>query len=171
MFRDAANTVITNTGVIAAGGNKQVFADVTPPVGSAASPNPGNGTSIYFRVLSPTSGALDRKNDAVKVNTLRSIQLIANNVGQVFPGGSVVYSHTITNAGNVSENIGTSAVALTLANSNANFSSIVYLDLNNNGLVDATDTIINVATDLGTSRINQAVVIEIQIHEIGRAHV
>ena len=169
VFRDATNTVITNTGVIAAGGNKQVFADVTPPVGNAASPNPGAGTSIYFRSLSPTSGAIDRKHDAVTVNTLRSIQLIANNVGQVFPGGSVVYSHTITNAGNVSENIGTSAVALTLANSNANFSSIVYLDLNNNGLVDATDTIINVATDLGTLLAGQSKALLVKVTAISGA--
>ena len=169
VFRDATNTVITNTGVIAAGGNKQVFAEVTPPAGAAASPNPGTGQDIFFRVLSPTSGALDRKHDAVKVNTLRSIQLIANNVGQVFPGGSVVYSHTITNAGNVSENTGTSTVALSLANSNANFSSIVYLDVNNNGLIDAGDTIINTAADLGTLLAGQSKALLVKVTAISGA--
>ena len=147
VFRDAANAIITNTGVIPAGGNKQVFADVTPPPNQAAIPTPGQ--SIYFRVLSPSSGASDRKQDAVIVNTVRSMQLLPNNVGQVFPGGSVVYTHTITNAGNVPENTGPSAITLSLANSDTNFTTIVYRDANNNGVIDATDPIINVAADLG----------------------
>ena len=147
VFRDATNTIITNTGVIAAGGNKQVFADVTPPANQVAVPAPGQG--IYFRVLSPSSGASDRKHDAVTINTVRSVQLLPNNTGQVFPGGSVVYTHTITNAGNVPENTGPSAITLSLANSDTNFTTIVYRDANNNGVIDVTDPIINVAADLG----------------------
>ena len=147
VFRDATNTIITNTGVIAAGGNKQVFADVTPPANQVAVPAPGQ--DIYFRVLSPSSGASDRKHDAVTINTVRSVQLLPNNTGQVFPGGSVVYTHTITNAGNVPENTGPSAITLSLANSDTNFTTIVYRDANNNGVIDATDPIINVAADLG----------------------
>ena len=47
------------------------------------------------------------------------------------------------------ENTGTSAITLALANNQAGFTSIVYRDANNNGVIDAADTIINVAADLG----------------------
>ena len=131
VFRDAASTVITNTGVVAGAGNKQVFADVTIPAGQAAIVSPGQ--SIAFTATSPSTGATDLKTDAVIVNTVRSVVLTPNNIGQVFPGGSVVYTHTITNTGNVTE----TNIALTLAESQATgFTSIVYIDANNNNVVD-----------------------------------
>lgn len=146
-FRDAAGTVITNTSVVPGGGSMQVFADVMVPASQAAIPA---GQNLYFRVLSPSSGAVDRKHDAVIVQTVRSIQLTPNNSGQVFSGGSVVYGHAITNAGNVTENaVGGSTVALTLADTLSGFTSVVYLDLNNNNTIDAGDPVINTATDLG----------------------
>ena len=155
VFRDAAGTVITNTGVVAGGANKLVYADVTIPAGQAAITSPGQ--SIAFTVTSPATGATDLKTDAVVINTVRSIVLTPNNIGQVFPGGSVVYTHTITNQGNVVENsVGGSTVALTFANSQAaGFTSIVYLDVNNNNVIDVGDVVVNTAADLGAFAINQ----------------
>jgi uncharacterized repeat protein (TIGR01451 family) len=155
VFRDAAGTVITNTGVVAGGANKLVYADVTIPAGQAAIASPGQ--SISFTVTSPATGATDLKTDAVIINTARSIVLTPNNIGQVFPGGSVVYTHTITNEGNVVENsVGGSTITLTLANSQAaGFTSIVYLDVNNNNVIDAGDVVVNGAADLGSFAINQ----------------
>ena len=147
VFRDASNTLITNSGVINGGANKLVYADVSIPANQAAVPAPGQ--ALYFRVLSPSSGAIDRKHDAVVVNTIRSVQVIPSNTGQVFPGGFVVYGHTLTNAGNVTENSGTSAITLALADTQGTFSSIVYRDANNNGVIDAGDPVINSAVDLG----------------------
>lgn len=147
VFRDASGTVLTNTGVINGGVAKQIFADVTVPANQVAIPAPGQ--SLYFRVVSPSTGAVDRKHDAVVINTVRSLQLSPNNTGQVFPGASVVYNHTLTNSGNVSENIGSSSVALSLANTQGTFSSIVYRDANSNGVIDATDPVINAPSDLG----------------------
>lgn len=168
VFRDAVtNAVITNTGIIAGGASKQVFADVTPPANQAAIPAPGQ--NIFFRVLSPSSGASDRKHDALTINTVRSVKLVANNIGQVFPGGSVVYSHTITNAGNVAENTGTSVVTLALANSSANFTTIVYLDVNNNGLIDAGDTIINTAANLGTLNVGASLPLLVKVTALSGA--
>ena len=155
VFRDAAGTVITNTGVVAGGANKLVYADVSIPAGQAAITSPGQ--SIAFTVTSPATGATDLKTDAVVINTVRSIVLTPNNIGQVFPGGSVVYTHTITNQGNVVENsVGGSTVALTFANSqSAGFTSIVYLDVNNNNVIDVGDVVVNTAADLGAFAINQ----------------
>lgn len=147
VFRDAANAVVTNTGVVNAGTSKQVFADVNIPANQAAIPAPGQ--LVYFRVLSPTSGAIDRKTDAVVVSTVRNVQIAPSNTGQVFAGSSLVYAHTLTNAGNVTENGGASTIALALADTQATFSSIVYLDANNNGVIDPSDPVINAPADLG----------------------
>ena len=147
VFRDSAGTVITNTGIVNGGANKLVYADVSVPASQPALPAPGQ--DLYFRVLSPSSAAVDRIHDAVVVNTVRSVQITPNNNGQVFPGGSVVYSHTLTNAGNVVENSGPSTLTLALADTQGTFSSIVYRDANNNGVIDAGDVIVNTPVDLG----------------------
>jgi uncharacterized repeat protein (TIGR01451 family) len=142
VFRDTSEAIITSTSVIAAGGNKQFYADVTVPAGNA----PGN-TETYFRVLSPTTSSGDRIHDRVTVNTVRELSLTPNNSGQTFPGGSVVYEHTLKNNGNVLEGNGTatSTVALALANTLAGWTSIAYFDSNNNGSLDAADAVV---TDL-----------------------
>jgi trimeric autotransporter adhesin len=80
---------------------------------------------------------------------VRSVQITPNNSGQVFAGSTVVYGHTLTNNGNVIENSGANTVLLALADTQVGFSSIVYLDSNNNGVVDASDPVINAAADLG----------------------
>ena len=147
VFRNAAGAIITNTGVVNGGTAQQVFADVTVPAGQAAIP--GAGLDLYFRALSPSTGTIDRLHDAVVVNTVRSVQIAPNNSGQVFAGSSIVYAHTLTNTGNVTENSGTSTITLGLANTQATFSTIVYRDANNNGVIDAGDPVINVPADLG----------------------
>jgi uncharacterized repeat protein (TIGR01451 family) len=136
VFRDTSEAIITSTGVLIAGTNKQFYADVTVPAGSTPGTN-----DIYFRVLSPTSGASDRLHDAVAVNTVRSITFNPNNNGQVFPGGSVVYSHLLVNNGNVLEGDGTvSSINLTTSESLSGWSAVIYYDANNNGILDASDT-------------------------------
>lgn len=147
VFRDSTGAVITNTGVVAAGATAVVYADVTIPAGQAAIPA---GQPITFRVLSPSTGSTDRITDSVVVNTVRSVTVTPNNAGQVVPGGSVVYTHTITNAGNVTENaVAGSTVTLSLLQTQAGFTAIVYLDANNNNIIDTGDVAINTAADLG----------------------
>ena len=136
--------VITNTGPIASGASLNVFAVVTIPAGQAAIPTPGQ--DIYFRVLSPTSAAVDIIHDAVIITTARSLTLIAPNTGQVAPGSSVVYTQNLTNTGNVSE-----AIALTFSAPVAGFTTAVYIDANGNGIIDPAELPINTAdaaTDL-----------------------
>jgi trimeric autotransporter adhesin len=170
VFRNAAGTVITNTGVIAGGGNVQVFADVTVPANQVAIPAPG--ADLYFRVVSPASGAVDRKHDAVIVQTVRSVQLVPNNSGQVFPGGSVVYAHTLTNAGNVAENTGgANTISLALADSQGVFTSVVYLDANSSNTIDAGDVVINTPADLGPVAAGQAVRLLVRVSAVSGAGV
>ena len=145
---------LSNTGTINAGANKLVCAVVTIPATQA----PGT-VDIYFRAKSPTSNALDIKTDAVTIRTVRSLQITTNNAGQVFPGGSVVYTHTITNVGNVaegtvatgSETAATSSVIIdgyTNAQNSLSgngWTSVVYWDKDNSGTLNATDPVV---TDL-----------------------
>ncbi len=131
--------MIANTGSIPAGGDALVFADVSIPAGFAA------GTvDIFFRALSPTSAASDVIHDAVLVATERSITLNPDNVGQVFPGGTVVYQHTLANEGNVDESAASSTITLDVANSLAGFNTVVYYDSNDNGVIDVgTDPVVS----------------------------
>jgi len=133
--------VLSSTPSVAANGSTLVCAVVTVPAGYAA------GTVDFnFRALSPVTGAGDTINDAVLVNALRSLSIIPNQSGQVFPAGSVVYSHTVTNTGNVIEGNGTvSTIVLGAANSQAGWTSVQYYDANGNGVLDATDPAIPAA--------------------------
>lgn len=139
----ALGAVVTAAGVVNAGATATVCAVVTLPATAAAAPAPG--VNLYFRVLSSTTGALDRKLDAIVVNTVRGITVTPNNAGQVFPGGTIVYSHTLANAGNVSEGAVAGRVSLSRTDGLAGWNSVVYWDANNNGILDATDPVL---TDL-----------------------
>jgi trimeric autotransporter adhesin len=154
VFRDASGAVVTTSGVVNAGTNKLIYADVTVPANYAATVAPGQ--ALYFRSLSPTSGAVDRIFDAVVVNTVRNVQITPDHTGQVFAGSSVVYAHLLTNNGNVTENAG-SAIALSLTTTAPGFTAVVYRDVNNNGVIDAGDTVINAAADLGAIAPNATV--------------
>lgn len=138
-FRNASNGVITNTGSVAAGGNFAVTALVSVPTNAA----PVTAQPIYFRAVSPVTGALDRKFDAVTVNTVLDLAITPSNVGQTFPGGSTVYNHTVTNLGNAL----VASATLGTANTLAGWTSVVYFDANSNGAIDPTDPIIDNIND------------------------
>lgn len=133
--------ILASTATINAGANALVCAVVSVPAAYAA------GTVDFnFRAQSAVTGAQDTINDAVTVNALRSLSIATSNSGQVYPGGSVVYSHTITNTGNVVEGNGTvSTIALASANSQSGWTTVQYYDANGNGTLDATDPAIPAA--------------------------
>lgn len=134
-FRDAANSVITSTGAIAAGGNSLVYADVF-----VANGTPAGDVALYFRARSAVSGSADRIHDAVGVNVVRSLALVPNNSAQVIPGGFVVYAHLLSNTGNVTEgNAVGSFIAISRADDQAGWSSAVYWDANGSGIYDVGD--------------------------------
>jgi trimeric autotransporter adhesin len=135
--------VVSNTGVVNTGANVTICAIVAVPANAAAAPAPG--TSIFFRALSPTTSVVDRKHDAVIVNTIRNITFTPNNTGQVFPGGTVVYTHTITNNGNVVEGDAAGEVTLAgvMSGATASWGFTIYWDRNNDGVLDAGDPIIS----------------------------
>ena len=140
----STGATISNTGSIAAGGNAVVCAAVSVPANGAGAA--AGASQIYFRGLSSASGAQDTIHDAVNVNAVRSISFTPNNTNQTYPGGTVVYSHTLTNTGNVLEGNGTlSTVTLAAVNNKASWTSVLYYDLNGNGVLDAGDPVVPAA--------------------------
>lgn len=141
-FIDDNGTAIADTGLIASGGNMRVRANITTAANSAA-----GDREIYFRAKSPTTNTLDVKHDRVSVNTVRGISIVPNNTGQVYPGGSVVYTHTIRNTGNVVEGDAAGEVVLSMTNNLNGFTSVTYWDRDNDGILDPTDPAV---TDLSS---------------------
>ena len=132
---------ISSTATVAAGSSATVCAVVTVPAGYAV-----GTTALYFRALSPATGAQDTLHDAVTVNAVRSLTFTPSNTGQVYSGGSVVYSHVLTNTGNVVEGNGSvSTITLPQTNSQTGFTSTLYYDANGNGTLDASDPVIPAA--------------------------
>ncbi len=137
----AANlgSVISNTGVVNGGTAKLYCAVISVPANYAA-----GAQAVYFQAKSPTSGALDVIHDQVTVNTVHNVTLTPNGSNQIFPGGSVVYTHLLTNNGNVTE-------AITFTNpitsdTLAGWSSVFYQDTNTNGGLDGADAAVSTAT-------------------------
>lgn len=138
LTRSENDTLVTNTGTLVAGGAALVFADISVPAGFAAGPQ-----SLFFRALSPSTNVSDIIHDAVTVATDREVVLTPNHNGQAYPSGIVVYPHTLNNPGNVDENNGSSTVTISVSNSVIGFTTVVYYDINGNGIVDVgTDPVV-----------------------------
>ncbi len=126
---------LTNTGTITAASNKVVCAVVTTTAASVA-----GDTDVVFKALSPISTAADTIKDTVTVNTVRSLTLTPVNSGQIFAGGSKVYTHILKNTGTVTEtSIG---LATALTGVTASWSAVIYEDTNTNGALDAGDAVV-----------------------------
>lgn len=134
---------VTNSGTINAANSRLICAVVSVPASGAGAL--AGTSSIGFRVQSAASGAFDTKVDAVTVNAVDLIVLTPNNTGQAFPGNFVVYTRTLTNAGNKTEDV--TFVGAFLADSAASWSSVLYRDDGTTpGVLDAGDTSVGAAT-------------------------
>jgi uncharacterized repeat protein (TIGR01451 family) len=146
---------ISNTGVVPTGSApaniRTVCAQVDVPAGVSSATY-----ELYFRIQSPTTATATTNSSAdvlhtrLFVNTVRSVTITPNNSGQIFPGGSISYCHTVTNAGNIDE------TAVTIGNANSLSSpwpaaATLYRDTNNNCTLDAGET-----TPLATNPANLA---------------
>ncbi len=140
-FTDDNQNIFTNSGNLAAGASKKVYADVTLPADETAAT-----TALYFQVYSPVTQARDIKYDAVTVGAVTDLILEPNNQSQVLPGGVVVYSHWLTNQGNITQ----SNISLTQTNTaGANgWTSQLFEDTNNDGVFNAGDQAINTVASL-----------------------
>ena len=120
----ANGTVITSTDTVPAGGAIRVLAEVTIPATATATQSnfisdiDGGGNDniddnadgdgdypIIFRIVGNSTGSTDVILDSVDVNEVESIVAAPNQTGQVEPGGTITYIHTITNGGNTTEDV------------------------------------------------------------------
>lgn len=117
-----SGTAITSTGsAVANGANAAVCAVVTVPSGAAAATS-----NVYFKVAGTSpSTASDVIHDAIVVKT-RALTLTPNNTNQTYPGGTVVYSHTLTNTGAVAEGGTNSTITLTAGDTQTGWTSVLY---------------------------------------------
>ena len=131
---------VTNTGNVLAGQTAYLCAVVTPPAGAT----PADSRDITFSVSSP-NGLTDTLKDHVTVEAARSLTFVPDRQGQVSKdGGTVTYSHTLTNTGNVTEGAGgagQSTLPLSLTSTLAGVTASVYVDLNNNGIAEANELV------------------------------
>lgn len=129
---------ITNTGNIPSGGSVKLVAVVTPPANA-----PAGDQEVIFKVSSPATGLTDVMSDRVTVETNRILSLQNDRTGQVAPGGTVVYKHTLTNNGNIAEGATAGSLPFTLTNDQAanGWVTTLYVDSNNDGIADAGELV------------------------------
>ncbi len=141
VYLNDSNVSISNTGPIAPGSSLRVRAVVSVPAGFVAGVQ-----AVYFRILSPVTGAGDIKHDAVDVQVVEDLQMTPDNTGQTTPGSFINYAHTLVNNGNQSEN----NIQLTAVNSQAGvgWTVAIYADSNGSGVFDAGDNLISTLATL-----------------------
>lgn len=129
---------ITNTGNIPSGDTVKLVAVVTPPANA-----PAGDQEVIFKVASPATGLTDVMSDRVTVETNRILSLQNDRTGQVAPGGTVVYKHTLTNNGNIVEGAAANTLPFTLTNDQAanGWVTTLYVDSNNDGIADAGELV------------------------------
>jgi uncharacterized repeat protein (TIGR01451 family) len=139
-------SAITSTGAvpIAPGGNLLVCAEVVVPAtnaggGGAATFAPPGAYVLQFRAeLQSDATVFDTKRDQVTIQTVHSVAITPNGAQSTVPGGSVTYTHSLTNNGNVSEAITFPTAAFLTDNQVPTYtwSSTAYIDTNLNGVLD-----------------------------------
>ena len=134
---------ITNTGNINASKDTKFVVVVTPPAGATA-----EDKEVLFTVTSPSTGLSDTMSDKLTVKADRKLVLNQDRIGQVAPGGTVVYKHTLTNNSNLIEGtVADGGLPFSLTSTNTNWATSLYVDVNNDGNIDAGDTLV-IGTDL-----------------------
>ena len=140
---DAAGTgptgsPITNTGNLdAQTGTKKLVAVITPPLGETA-----GDQEVLLTVTSPATGLSDTIAEKLTVQADRKLVLNQDRIGQVAPGGTVVYKHTLTNNSNLVEGATAAGIPFTLTSLNTDWAASLYIDNNNDGLIDVNDTLV-----------------------------
>lgn len=106
--------------------------------------------SLYFQAKAANAASdgtypADVIHDAVEVVAAAltySATLTPNGVNSVIAGGSVTFAHVLTATGTGSCSAGSATVSIPGADTTAGWTTALYLDVNQNGILDAGDTLI-----------------------------
>lgn len=118
-------------------------------------------TPIYFRVLSTSfvsgNNSSNPSQDTIKnaitiqsVNAVAKVEFMPNSRGQVSPLGTVIYSHTLTN--NTDTDL-TGNYSFLVSNDQEAFNSILFYDVNGNGVFDVGDLVMRSLADLPSGKL------------------
>jgi len=155
---------VTNTGAIAAAANRQLCAEVTIPATTSGNAIPGN-YDFDLTATSATNGAvLDSMRVRLTLGVARAITITPNNTQQTFPGGSVTYTHTITNSGNATDTATFAASCLSDSRAAQGWTSTAYVDANGNGTLEVgTDTLVVCGTTTVNLNVGQSVTVFVRV--------
>ena len=132
--------VVTNSGNIPAGATRDLIAVVTPANDALVDPT----NDVVLTVTSPVSGLSDSIKNNVAITEVRALNFTPDRQGQVAPGGTVTYVHTLTNNGNVTEGNALNELPIAVTTT-GNIGSVVTvgIDLNGDGQLaaDGSETI------------------------------
>ena len=137
-FQLPDGSIVSNTGTIPAGASQAIRAVITPADGAL----PGD-TLVDVAVVSSVSGQGDRIVNQVTVNEIYDVKIIEDQSAQASPGGIVDILHTISNEGNVA----ITEASITQSGL-TNFSGAIFWDQNGNGVLDASEPVIDNFNDL-----------------------
>jgi len=144
-IKDASNgAIVSTTSLIGVGVEKLIDVEVTIPENA-----PLETLNFSFRAASSVSLLSDYINLRLIVLTRRYVVISPNNTGTIRPNGTIIYDHTVTNNGNAPE----TDLYISLNSSIITYSTILYIDSNNNGVWDSTDSMVE---DIGVLNPNQS---------------
>ncbi len=136
-----------DTGPVVAGGSYKIVVKAQLPNGITGGPY------VVTKTATSATNPLVTANDIDRVSTINALcrmQLEPNNAGRVAPGGSITYSHILTNVGNCTEQV--TLPSGFLDNSAAGWLAQVFADnpaaggASIVGVIDSADTIVNAST-------------------------
>jgi hypothetical protein len=143
----AQSTPVTSTpaltaanGANAASSYQLYCVEVDVPANSVAVTN-----DFIITALSNASGAEDQMTFAVTINTLHLVTITPNQSGQIYAGGTIVYKHIITDAGNSNETVTFPAAApvdVVFTPALSGWTGTVYLDSDASGALDSSDAVV-----------------------------
>ncbi len=139
-----------------ADGESQLYCAVLAIATDAAT---ASNVPVYFKVASATyvssnnssNVGFDTLLNAINItslNSVGSVVLTPDLRGQVAPNGTIVYSHTLNN--NAATAL-TGSHTLEAVNDKTGFNTTLYLDANNDGVLDTADTIITPTTNINST--------------------
>ena len=98
--------------------------------------------NIVFTATSPSNGATDSLTNAVTVNEVVDISLVADTAVQAAPGGVAVIPHTLTNLGNSTVTAGAFDLGLTDSFAAQGLAAALFYDADDDGVLGPNDPLI-----------------------------
>jgi uncharacterized repeat protein (TIGR01451 family) len=150
----AQSTAVANTPALSAAGAGNLAAsyqlycvELDVPANSTAGTN-----DFIITANSNSTAAVDQMTFAVTVSAINAVTISPNQSGQVYAGGTIAYTHVITNGGNTSQTVSfPSATAIVFNPSTAGWSGVLYqpgtgdttgaLDANSTAITPGSTTI------------------------------